>query len=47
MTFRLLPVVLLIVFAIIEPGTYIIHVEARSNVGARPVVSRDMLIRVR
>jgi len=31
----------------VEAGTYIIHVEARSNIAARPVVSRDILIRVR
>jgi VWFA-related protein len=31
----------------VQAGTYIIHVEARSNVGARPTVSRDILIRIR
>jgi hypothetical protein len=31
----------------VEAGTYIIHVEARSNAGARPTVSREILIRVR
>ena len=31
----------------VEAGTYVIHVAARSNVGARPAVSRDILIRVR
>jgi len=31
----------------VQAGTYIIHVEARSNAGDRPTVSRDILIRVR
>jgi VWFA-related protein len=31
----------------VEAGTYIIHVEARSSVGARPAVSREILIRIR
>ena len=31
----------------LDAGVYVIHVEARSNVGARPVVSRDVQIRVR
>ena len=30
-----------------EPGTYIVHVEGRSNVEARLTVSRDILIHVR
>ena len=30
----------------IAPGLYVIHVEARANTGARPVVSRDVQIRV-
>jgi len=29
-----------------ERGLYVIHVEARANIGERPVVSRDILIRV-
>jgi hypothetical protein len=29
------------------PGIYVIHVEARANIGARPTVSRDIQIRVR
>lgn len=28
------------------PGLYVIHIEARANVGDRPVVSRDVLIRI-
>jgi VWFA-related protein len=31
----------------VNGGSYIIHVEARSSIGARPTVSRDILIRVR
>ena len=31
----------------VAAGTYIIHVEARSNAGARPAVSREILIRIR
>jgi len=31
----------------IAPGIYVIHVEARANVGDRPTVSRDIQIRVR
>jgi hypothetical protein len=30
----------------VEAGTYFIHVQGRSNVGARPTVGRDVLIRV-
>jgi VWFA-related protein len=30
-----------------EPGIYVIHVEARANMGARPTVARDIQIRVR
>jgi hypothetical protein len=31
----------------VEPGIYVIHVEARANMGARPTVARDIQIRVR
>jgi hypothetical protein len=31
----------------IAPGLYVIHVEARANTGDRPVVSRDVPIRIR
>jgi VWFA-related protein len=31
----------------VEPGIYVIHVEARANMGARPAVARDIQIRVR
>jgi hypothetical protein len=31
----------------VAPGLYVIHVEARANVGNRPTVSRDIQIRVR
>jgi hypothetical protein len=31
----------------VTPGVYVIHVEARANVGDRPTVSRDIQIRVR
>jgi hypothetical protein len=31
----------------VAPGIYVIHVEARANVGNRPTVSRDIQIRVR
>ena len=31
----------------LEPGLYVLHVEARANVGERPTVSRDIQIRVR
>ena len=31
----------------LDPGIYVIHAEARSNVGSRPTVSRDIQIRVR
>jgi VWFA-related protein len=31
----------------LEPGLYLLHVEARANVGERPTVSRDVQIRVR
>jgi VWFA-related protein len=31
----------------VEPGIYVIHVEATANIGDRPTVSRDVLIRVR
>jgi VWFA-related protein len=31
----------------LAPGLYVIHVEARANVGDRPTVSRDIQIRVR
>jgi VWFA-related protein len=31
----------------VAPGLYLIHVEARANVGDRPTVSRDIQIRVR
>jgi hypothetical protein len=31
----------------VEPGLYVLHVEARANVGAQPTVSRDIRIRVR
>ena len=31
----------------VTPGVYVIHVEARANAGDRPVVSRDIQIRVR
>jgi len=31
----------------VEPGRYMIHVEARSTAGERPVVSRDVPVRVR
>jgi VWFA-related protein len=30
-----------------EPGIYVIHVEGRANIGDRPTVARDILIRVR
>jgi hypothetical protein len=30
-----------------EPGLYVIHIEARANAGDRPVVSRDVAIRVK
>jgi VWFA-related protein len=30
-----------------SPGLYVIHVEARANIAARPTVSRDIQIRVR
>lgn len=30
-----------------SPGLYVIHVEARANIGDRPVVSRDVTIRVK
>ncbi len=29
------------------PGLYVVHVEARANIGDRPLVSRDVVIRVR
>ena len=31
----------------LAPGLYVIHVEAQANIGDRPTVSRDVLIRVR
>jgi VWFA-related protein len=31
----------------VEPGLYVIHVEARANIDDRPTVGRDVLIRVR
>lgn len=31
----------------LTPGIYVIHVEARANIGNRPTVSRDVQIRVR
>jgi hypothetical protein len=31
----------------VAPGIYVIHVEARANVGDRPAVSKDIQIRVR
>jgi hypothetical protein len=31
----------------LAPGIYVIHVEARANIGDRPTVSRDVQIRVR
>jgi hypothetical protein len=31
----------------VTPGLYVIHVEARANIGERPTVSRDVQIRVR
>jgi VWFA-related protein len=31
----------------VAPGIYVIHIEARANVGNRPTVSRDIQIRVR
>jgi hypothetical protein len=31
----------------VPPGIYVIHVEARANIGNRPTVSRDVQIRVR
>jgi hypothetical protein len=31
----------------VAPGLYVIHIEARANVGDRPTVSRDIQIRVR
>jgi len=31
----------------IAPGLYVIHVEARANIGDRPAVSKDIQIRVR
>ena len=31
----------------LTPGIYVIHVEARANIGERPTVSRDVQIRVR
>ena len=31
----------------LTPGIYVIHVEARANIGERPMVSRDVQIRVR
>lgn len=31
----------------VAPGLYVIHAEARTNVGGRPTVSRDIQIRVR
>jgi VWFA-related protein len=31
----------------LAPGIYVIHVEARANVGNRPTVSRDVQIRIR
>ena len=31
----------------VAPGIYVIHVEARANVGNRPTVSKDIQIRVR
>jgi len=31
----------------VAPGIYVIHIEARANVGDRPTVSRDIQIRVR
>lgn len=31
----------------LTPGLYVIHVEARANIGDRPTVSRDVLIRVK
>jgi hypothetical protein len=31
----------------VEPGIYVIHIEARANIGDRPVVARDVQIRVR
>jgi hypothetical protein len=31
----------------VEPGRYLVHVEARSTAGDRPAVSREILIRVR
>lgn len=30
----------------IAPGLYVIHVEARANTGDRPVVSRDVAIKI-
>jgi VWFA-related protein len=31
----------------LEPGIYVVHSEARSNIGDRPAVSRDVQIRIR
>ena len=31
----------------VAPGIYVIHIEARANIGNRPTVSRDVQIRVR
>jgi hypothetical protein len=31
----------------LRPGLYVIHVEARANIGDRPVVSRDVMIRIK
>jgi VWFA-related protein len=31
----------------VDPGIYVIHVEAQANMGARPTVARDVVIRVR
>jgi len=31
----------------LAPGSYVVHVEARANIGDRPVVSRNVAIRVR
>ena len=31
----------------VDPGLYVVHVEARANIGDRPIAVRDIPIRVK